>query len=217
MLAPAHNAHGLKHSGCGLTLGDVRFVDLELYFFAQSEAHMGSRVFVAVRTVVYICGFMVVLLWLVPRWIGIRISIESPSIAPLRWFGLIPLSVVAVIAVYCFVHFVASGRGTPAPFDAPRRLVVSGPYRYVRNPMYVGTGLFIAGCAILFWEFSLALLWYGLAIAVAVNLFILLYEEPTLRRKFDGDYREYCRNVRRWIPRTRPLQPEAPRSVAAGS
>lgn len=83
--------------------------------------------------------------------------------------------------------------------------------------MYLGTGLFIAGCAILFWEFSIALLWYAVGIIIAVNLFILLYEEPTLRRKFDRDYREYCRNVRRWIPRMQPWQPESPRLVAAGS
>lgn len=60
---------------------------------------MGSRVFVAVRTIVYICGFMVVLLWLFPRWIGIRTDIESPSVAPLRWLGLIPLTIGAIIAV----------------------------------------------------------------------------------------------------------------------
>lgn len=176
---------------------------------------MGSRVFVAVRTVVYICGFMLVLLWLFPHWIGIRTYFESPSVAPLRWLGLIPLTIGALIAVYCFAHFVARGRGTPAPFDAPRRLVVTGPYRYVRNPMYLGTGLFIGGCAVLFWEFSAALLWYGVGIIVAVNLFILLYEEPTLRRKFDGDYREYCRNVRRWLPRSRPWQPESTQTTAA--
>lgn len=176
---------------------------------------MGSRVFVAVRTVVYICGFMLVLLWLFPHWIGIRTYFESPSVAPLRWLGLIPLTIGALIAVYCFAHFVARGRGTPAPFDAPRRLVVTGPYRYVRNPMYLGTGLFIGGCAVLFWEFSAALLWYGVGIIVAVNLFILLYEEPTLRRKFDGDYREYCRNVCRWLPRSRPWQPESTQTNAA--
>ena len=177
---------------------------------------MGNRVFVAARTVVYICGFMIVLLWLAPRWIGVRASSQFLSLEPMRWFGLIPLAIGAAIAVFCFVHFVGRGRGTPAPFDAPRRLVVTGPYRYVRNPMYVGTGLFLVGCAILFWEFSSTLFWYAIAIAVAVNLFILLYEEPTLRRRFNGDYREYCRNVRRWIPRTRPWQPESPRAVAAG-
>ena len=176
---------------------------------------MGRQVFIAVRTLVYICGFMTVLLWLAPRWIGLGPSFEVLSAAPLRWLGLLPLAVGGNISVFCFGHFIAIGRGTPAPFDAPRQLVVTGPYRYVRNPMYVGTGLFVAGCAILFWEFSAALLWYGVGIIVAVNLFILLYEEPTLLRKFDGEYHEYCRNVRRWLPRSRPWQPEATRTAAA--
>src|SRR5690242_6551002 len=115
---------------------------------------MGQRLFIAARTLVYICGFMTVLLWLAPRWIGLGASFQFPPAAPLRWLGLPPLAVGASISVFCFGHFIASGRGTPAPFDAPRWLVVTGPYRYVRNPMYVGTGLFIAGWAILFWEFS---------------------------------------------------------------
>ena len=176
---------------------------------------MGHRVFIAARTLIYVCGFMTVLLWLVPRWIGLSASFEFPSAAPLRWLGFLPLAIGGGISVSCFGHFIASGRGTPAPFDAPRRLVVTGPYRYVRNPMYVGTGLFIAGCAILFWEFSAAVLGYAVGIIVAVNLFILLYEEPTLRRQFDGEYREYCRNVHRWLPRTRPWQAEFTRVTAA--
>jgi protein-S-isoprenylcysteine O-methyltransferase Ste14 len=178
---------------------------------------MGQRVFVAARSLIYVCGFMAIWLWLIPGWIGLQTSLKCASASPLRWLGLMPLSLGAAIAVSCFVHFVARGRGTPAPFDAPRRLVVSGPYRYVRNPMYVGSGLFLAGCAILFSEFSIVLLWYALTIAIGVNLFILLYEEPTLRRKFDGDYHEYCRNVHRWIPRLRPWQPESSRSLAAGA
>jgi protein-S-isoprenylcysteine O-methyltransferase Ste14 len=83
--------------------------------------------------------------------------------------------------------------------------------------MYLGSGVFLAGCAILFSEFSIVLLWYALAIVTAVNLFILLYEEPTLRSKFGGDYREYCGKVRRWIPHLRPWQPESSRSLTAGS
>ena len=178
---------------------------------------MGQRVLISLRSLIYICGFMTVWLWLVPRWIRLHTSFQLPAVSPLRWFGLIPLSLGAAIAVSCFIHFVGSGRGTPAPFDAPRKLVVSGPYRYVRNPMYVGAGLFLAGCAILFSEFSITLLWYAVAIVVGVNLFILLYEEPTLRRKFNDDYRDYCLKVRRWIPRTQPWQPQPSRMAAAGN
>lgn len=77
------------------------------------------------------------------------------------------------------------------------------PYRYVRNPMYLGAGLFLAGCAILFSEFSMTLLWYALGLVVAVNLFVLLYEEPVLRHKFGHDYHRFCASVPRWIPHLR--------------
>jgi len=94
------------------------------------------------------------------------------------------------------------GRGTPAPFDPPRRLVIRGPYRFVRNPMYVGAGLALAGAA-LFYE-SLPLLAYGGVFLLACHLFVLSYEEPTLKRTFGPDYEAYCHHVNRWRPRLRP-------------
>jgi protein-S-isoprenylcysteine O-methyltransferase Ste14 len=94
------------------------------------------------------------------------------------------------------------GRGTPAPFDPPRRLVIRGPYRFVRNPMYIGAGLALSGAA-LFYE-SLPLLIYGGAFLLACHLFVLSYEEPTLKRTFGPDYEAYCHRVRRWWPRLRP-------------
>jgi len=169
---------------------------------------MGQRIFLSFRSALYISGFMALWLWIVPRWLGLPTSASYPVSQPLRWLGVPPLLLGAAIAANCFVNFVASGSGTPAPFDAPRRLVVSGVYRYVRNPMYVGAGLFLAGCAILFADFSRTLLWYALGLIAGVNLFILVYEEPTLRHKFDGSYEEYCRNVSRWLPRVRPWKPE---------
>jgi len=91
------------------------------------------------------------------------------------------------------------GRGTPAPFDPPRRLVVVGPYRLVRNPMYIGASLALAGAA-LFYE-SWALLGYCTVFALVMHLFVVVYEEPTLRTTFGGDYVRYCERVRRWWPR----------------
>jgi protein-S-isoprenylcysteine O-methyltransferase Ste14 len=107
----------------------------------------------------------------------------------------------AVLALWCIATFVVIGRGTPAPFDPPRRLVVRGPYRLVRNPMYLGAGLALAGAA-LFYE-SWALLGYCAAFLVVTHLFVVLYEEPTLRATFGADYLTYCGRVRRWWPRTR--------------
>lgn len=105
----------------------------------------------------------------------------------------------AALALWCIVTFVVVGRGTPAPFDPPRRLVVVGPYRLVRNPMYLGAGLALAGAA-LFYE-SLALLGYCAAFAFVTYLFVVVHEEPTLRATFGAPYVRYCERVQRWWPR----------------
>jgi len=128
----------------------------------------------------------------------------------------VPILIGLALMLWCAANFVVVGKGTPAPFDAPRRLVVSGPYCYLRNPMYVGGLLFLVGYAVLFAEFSPVLLCYALGLIVAVNLFILAYEEPTLRRKFSDEYTEYCRNVRRWIPRVRPLHAQEQQAAVRG-
>jgi protein-S-isoprenylcysteine O-methyltransferase Ste14 len=110
----------------------------------------------------------------------------------------------AVLALWCILTFIVIGRGTPAPFDPPRRLVVVGPYRLVRNPMYLGAALALAGAA-LFYE-SWALLGYCGAFAFVMHLFVVVYEEPTLRDIFGVPYVRYCERVRRWWPgRHKPL------------
>jgi Phospholipid methyltransferase len=93
------------------------------------------------------------------------------------------------------------GRGTPAPVAPPQRLVVAGFYRYVRNPMYVGFAVGWIGLWIVFGHANPAAIIVALAVALGVHLFVVFYEEPTLRKKFGDDYIEYCRNVRRWWPR----------------
>jgi protein-S-isoprenylcysteine O-methyltransferase Ste14 len=104
----------------------------------------------------------------------------------------------AAAAIGCIFTFAVLGRGTPAPFDPPRLLVVRGPYRYVRNPMYLGAGLALAGAA-LFYEAG-ALWAYTAGFLVLMHLFVVLYEEPTLRRTFGEDYEAYSRRVHRWWP-----------------
>jgi protein-S-isoprenylcysteine O-methyltransferase Ste14 len=155
--------------------------------------------FVAFRALTYATLFVGLLLIYLPTrllsWSGIvpPQSIEGPQI-----MGTMIGSAGAVIALCCIVTFVWIGKGTPAPFDPPRRLVVQGPYRFVRNPMYIGAGLALAGAA-LFYE-SVPLLVYVGAFLLASHLFVLLYEEPTLRRTFGPEYEAYCHRVRRWWP-----------------
>jgi len=104
----------------------------------------------------------------------------------------------ALVALWCIFTFASVGRGTPAPFDPPRRLVIQGPYRFVRNPMYIGAGFALAGAA-LFYR-SLSLLGYAGIFFLVTHLFVLWYEEPALRQAFGQDYEAYCHQVRRWRP-----------------
>jgi protein-S-isoprenylcysteine O-methyltransferase Ste14 len=125
------------------------------------------------------------------------------DIGALRFAGVLPIVLGAVGAVWCVADFVFNGRGTPAPIDPPKVLVAKGLYRFVRNPMYIGMGLVLSGEAILFQSLRLAA--YALLAWLASHLFVMFYEEPTLRKKFGQAYGEYCRQVPRWIPaRRRP-------------
>jgi|ERR1051326_3887980 protein-S-isoprenylcysteine O-methyltransferase Ste14 len=113
--------------------------------------------------------------------------------------SLIPISVGAGILFRCIRDFAVVGRGTLAPVDPPKRLVVQGLYRYVRNPMYVGVLCILFGETLLFR--SIRLLCYATSVFVVLNLFVLFFEEPILRKKFGESYNDYCRQVRRWLPR----------------
>ena len=93
------------------------------------------------------------------------------------------------------------GRGTPAPFDPPQRLVVAGPYRFVRNPMYLGAGLAVVGAALVYTSWWLV--GYLGLLFLASHLVIVFHEEPALGRSFGQEYREYCEAVGRWVPRLR--------------
>lgn len=114
--------------------------------------------------------------------------------------ALLPLVTGAAIYFRCVWDFAVTGRGTPAPIDAPKVLVVRGLYRYVRNPMYVGVLLVIVGWTVFFASWVLAA--YAASIALAFHLFIVLVEEATLRRLFGASYERYCGLVHRWRPGT---------------
>ena len=151
--------------------------------------------FALVRTIIVSILFVSIWTWFIPRWILGPLVVVHPE----AW---IVFAIGALIAGWCAVDFALRGRGTPAPFDPPRRLVVSGLYRFVRNPMYFGLAVMLIGEA---WLLAhIEIIWELLFALVAVSIFVIVYEEPTLRSKFGDDYAEYCRNVRRWIPRLRP-------------
>jgi protein-S-isoprenylcysteine O-methyltransferase Ste14 len=162
--------------------------------------------FVLARAITYATLFIGLLLVFVPgrilRWSGIA---TPARIGPVEVAGMAVGLAGAVLALWCIATFALIGRGTPAPFDPPRTLVVRGPYRYVRNPMYIGAVLALCGAAVFYR--SLPLLGYVGLFLVATHTFVVWYEEPTLSRLFGDDYARYRVTVRRWLPRLRVARP----------
>ena len=124
--------------------------------------------------------------------IGVDFGVFSYLAFPFWIFG-------SIVILWCFWDFVQKGKGTPAPIDPPKELVASGLYRYVRNPMYVGVLAVIDGHILWFGYWSLLI--YAFVSFTAFHLFVTLYEEPNLKRRFGASYEEYLKKVPRWIPR----------------
>ena len=155
---------------------------------------------VILRAALYASAFVLLWAWLAAsvQPLDARLPFLIPAWArPLGW----PLVVMgALLALWCIVTFVARGRGTPAPFDPPREFVAAGPYRYVRNPMYIGGFGVLLGAGLILRSPSIV----GLAFLflLLTHLLVLLYEEPALTRRFDGPYLHYKSSVHRWLPRS---------------
>jgi protein-S-isoprenylcysteine O-methyltransferase Ste14 len=152
------------------------------------------------RTLVYATLFIGFLLVYLPARVLARTGIHRPASFGIAQIGGAVLCALGMaLALWCVATFIRIGKGTPAPFDAPRRLVVRGPYQFVRNPMYLGAGFALAGAALFYG--SGWLLTYAVAFLLFFHLFVVFYEEPTLERKFGADYEDYRRRVHRWWPR----------------
>lgn len=160
--------------------------------------------FVIFRAITYATLFVGFLLIYLPARVLASAGVaRPPQIAEPQIAGIIVGSTGTAVALWCIFTFATIGKGTPAPFDPPLRLVIRGPYCFVRNPMYIGAALALAGAA-LFYKSAL-LLAYAAAFLVVCHLFVLAYEEPTLRRTFGSEYEAYCRRVRRWRPSARAV------------
>src|SRR5690554_2133639 len=147
---------------------------------------------------------------LVPGTVAVYVPLLLASGRPTAYgfaqlLGAALLVVGASIYASCVWDFATSGRGTPAPLDAPKHLVVRGLYRYSRNPMYVGVLTVIFGCAALYLSSAIAI--YGLAVATAFHLVVVFYEERTLAAQFGRQYDEYRSQVARWLPLARRNRP----------
>jgi len=162
----------------------------------RAQAVVGSAVFFVIAP-----GFVA---GLAPYWIsGWRIEPPWLGVAMVRWIGgaLILLGIGGLCD--SFARFALEGRGTPAPPFPTERLVVTGLYRYVRNPIYIALMSTIFGQALLFSNTQLLI--YGAAVWLAFHVWVLVYEEPTVRGRFGPQFEAYRAAVPRWIPRLTPL------------
>src|SRR5262245_25958540 len=163
----------------------------------KAAAVLGSAVFLVLAPGI-VAG-------LVPWWIS-RSGGEAVSLGwPFKAAGVILIAAGAIVLLDSFIRFAWQGLGTPAPVFPTRHLVVSGWYRYVRNPMYVAVVAVIIGQSPVLG--SIRVLGYAGLVWLGFTLFVLLYEEPTLRGTYGDEYQEFCTNVPRWIPRLHPWRP----------
>ncbi len=158
-----------------------------------------SRGFTIVRGVVYAAGFVWLWTWL--ALVARTFDVKFPGPLPL-WLRPVGYAIGfsgALLAGTCIATFVTRGRGTPAPFDPPREFVASGPYRYVRNPMYIGAAAVILGAGLIVSSPSIVLL--AFAFLLITHIIVVGYEEPALSGKFGSNYLHYKSSVHRWIIR----------------
>lgn len=152
------------------------------------------------RAAVYAAVAIGVVLVYIPArllyWSG---ATSPPSIGVLQIGGALIAAASGALALWCVAAFAMAGKGTPAPFDPPRQLVVRGPYRWVRNPMYLAAVLALGGAALFYSSAALAA--YAAGFLLLAHTVVAWFEEPTLRRRFGADYAAYCGTVRRWRPR----------------
>ena len=161
----------------------------------KAAAILGSAVFLVIAP-----GFVAGLVpWWISHW---HIQAAFWGLQWIRFVGGILIAVAAAGLLDSFVRFAVQGLGTPAPVFPTRHLVVTGLYRYVRNPMYVAVVSAILGQALIFGD--VRLLEYGGLVWLLFHLFVLAYEEPTLKANFGAEYQEFCTEVPRWIPRLTP-------------
>ena len=140
-------------------------------------------------------------------WLSTGTAWDSMPATPTQarfWIGWVALADGLVLAVWSARLFVTRGEGTPAPWDPPRKLVVRGPYRHVRNPMLTGAFLILAGEALLHGSWPLA--GWMLAFCILYAIYLVRVEEPQLERRFGDDFRRYRANVPRWIPSLKPWE-----------
>lgn len=140
--------------------------------------------------------FSVLIPWLISGW---RMQPPFFGLEATRWVGFALIVIGLPVLLDSFVRFALEGLGTPSPAAPPEHLVVRGPYRYVRNPMYLAVVAITLGEGFVLGNSNVV--WYALIAWLITHVFVVSNEEPTLRKTFGEEYRRYCEHVDRWIPR----------------
>jgi protein-S-isoprenylcysteine O-methyltransferase Ste14 len=158
-----------------------------------------KTLFLALRALIYVTGFVLLFGWLAlaVRPFDQRLEVVLPA-----WtnaLGVVVMAVGGILVITCAAIFVLRGRGTPAIFDPPKEFVALGPYKFVRNPMYIGGFILIVGFGL--YQGSLSILLLSLLLALLIHVFVLTVEEQGLEKRFGRSYLEYKKSVNRWIPK----------------
>ncbi len=151
------------------------------------------------RSIIYVPLFILAF-----GWIALRVRVFDARIGitlPLwtRLAGVIFMAIGGILVLACVFVFIVRGKGTPAAFDPPTEFVASGPYAYVRNPMYIGGFILLVGFGL--YHHSLSILILSVVLIFLFHLFVVFYEEPTLERQFGSSYVDYKNHVHRWLPK----------------
>jgi protein-S-isoprenylcysteine O-methyltransferase Ste14 len=151
------------------------------------------------RSIIYVPLFILFF-----GWIALRVRVYDPKIGIelpgwTRLPGIIFMIAGGFLVLTCVVIFITRGKGTPAAFDPPTEFVATGPYAYVRNPMYIGGFILLTGFGL--YHHSLSILILLLILFLVFHLFVVYYEEPTLEKQFGKSYSEYKKRINRWIPK----------------
>ncbi len=166
---------------------------------ASAKALFHQTWFNGLRSLLYASAFIAFFAWIAFQLRAFDGSFSFALPAATVALGIILMLAGAALAISCIATFVIRGRGTPALFDPPRQFVAIGPYRYVRNPMYIGGFALLFGLALSLRSISILLM--TIVLMPLCHLLVVLHEEPSLKRKFGETYENYLVTVRRWLPR----------------
>ena len=158
-----------------------------------------------IRTIIVLPGNVLVFIPAAILWISKRLGYSPKFAAPgqfLFWFAILGAGIGLFFCIWTATLFVKFGKGTPAPWDPPKKLVIRGPYCYVRNPMIISVLFMLLAEALLFHSWPIAA--WLMVFFIGNSIYFPLVEEKSLEKRFGDDYREYKAHVRRWIPRLRP-------------